>query len=64
METTNEQKRLQIQKIINDLKEIGDEISYEQATLMLNSMQQLVTLAVNQYFRDIINSESISSTKR
>lgn len=63
METTNEQKRLQTQKIINDLKEIGEEISYEQATLMLNSMQQLVTLAVNQYFRDITNSESISSTK-
>ncbi|WP_439558489.1 hypothetical protein [Dyadobacter sp.] len=63
METTNEQKRIQIQKIINDLKNIGEEISYEQATLMFNSMQQLATLAINQYFRDTSHNEGISVTK-
>lgn len=61
MEGNKEQS--EIDKVIRALKESGEELTSEQAELMLDSMKQLVTLAINQYFRKISNTRNDSSTK-
>lgn len=53
----------QILSVIKHLKDIGEEITIEQAEKMLESMQHLVTLAINQYFREASGSKRKSSTK-
>lgn len=49
--------------VVKQLKEIGEEITFEEAEKMLESMKRLVTLAINQYFRKISNTRNDSSTK-
>ena len=49
--------------VVKHLKDIGEDITIEQAEKMLESMQQLVTLAINQYFRMASGSKRNSSTK-
>ncbi|MDR7218837.1 uncharacterized membrane protein (DUF106 family) [Dyadobacter sp. BE31] len=52
----------QVLSVVKHLKDIGEDITIEQAELMLDSMKQLVTLAINQYFRNVPDSKLHSST--
>ncbi|MHA4739651.1 hypothetical protein [Dyadobacter sp. MSC1_007] len=62
MKKGNDQKRDQVQRVITELAAIGEDITYEQAEAMMDSMQQLVTLVINQYFRKSLLRENTSST--
>lgn len=53
----------QVVSVVKHLKDIGEDITIEQAEKMLESMQHLVTLAINQYFRKASGSKRNSSTK-
>jgi hypothetical protein len=52
----------QVLSVVKHLKDIGEDITIEQAELILDSMKQLVTLAINQYFRNVSDSKFHSST--
>gem|GEM_PF-3468328 len=58
-ELNNEQALI----VVKHLKDTGEDITIEQAEKMLESMQHLVTLAINQYFRKASDSKRNSSTK-
>ena len=53
----------QVVSAVKHLKDNGEDITIEQAEKMLESMQHLVTLAINQYFRKASDSKRNSSTK-
>jgi hypothetical protein len=53
----------QVLSVVKHLKDIGEDITIEQAEKMMESMQHLVTLAINQYFRKASGSKRNSSTK-
>ncbi|SDH45027.1 hypothetical protein SAMN04487996_1384 [Dyadobacter soli] len=53
----------QVVNAVKHLKDTGEDITIEQAEKMLESMQHLVTLAINQYFRKASGSKRNSSTK-
>ncbi|GGN06886.1 hypothetical protein GCM10010967_47840 [Dyadobacter beijingensis] len=63
MEKRSEPNNEQVVSIVKHLKDIGEEIIIEQAEKMLESMQHLVTLAINQYFRKASGPKQNSSTK-
>ena len=53
----------QVVSVVKHSKDIGEDITIEQAEKMLESMQRLVTLAINQCFRKASGSKRNSSTK-
>jgi hypothetical protein len=59
----NELRDDQVLSVVKQLRDIGEEITFEQAEKMVESMQRLVTMAINQYFRKASGSKRNSSTK-
>lgn len=52
----------QVLSVVKHLKDIGEDITIEQAEKMLESMPHLVTLAINQYFRKSSTPKTTSPT--
>lgn len=63
MEKRGKPNNEQVLSVVKHLKDIGEDLTIEQAEKMLESMQHLVTLAINQYFRKASGSKRNSSTK-
>jgi len=64
MEKINKGLWLSAEKVAQELKVIGEELTTEEVEKMLESMQLLVTLAINQYFRKSLPDKTTSSTNR